>query len=74
VQQRRAAVVITPSALGLWLMADPIERSQAMVDLIDSADLVIVGDGETFTVARTHHDIVSHLETGNLPLLPAALA
>jgi hypothetical protein len=66
--------VITPSELGLWLLTDTIERSQAMVDLIASRDLVIVGDGETFTVARAHDDIISRLEAGNLPLAAAALA
>jgi hypothetical protein len=59
--------------LGLWLLADPLEHSRAMVDLIESADLVVVVDGDTFTVARTHNDIISRLETG-LPLPPAALA
>jgi hypothetical protein len=46
-----------------------------MVDLIESADLVIVADGETFTVGRTHSDVISRLETGSrLPLLPLTLA
>jgi hypothetical protein len=67
--------VITPSALGLWLLADPREHSQAMNDLIASQDLLVVVDGDTFAVMRAHGDIVSHLETGSyLPLPPAALA
>jgi hypothetical protein len=39
--------VITPSELGLWLLADPVNRSQSMIDLIESADMVIVPDGES---------------------------
>lgn len=65
---------MTPYALGLWLLADPIERSQAMVDLIESADLVVVCDGESFTVVRAHDDIISRMEAGNFPLPLAALA
>ena len=46
-----------------------------MVDLIESRDLVVVADGETFTVVRTHSDAISHYETGSrLPLLPPTLA
>jgi hypothetical protein len=64
--------VITPSELGIWLLADPIERTQAMYDLISSRDLLIVADGDTFTVVRAHNDIISRLETGNFPLPLAA--
>jgi hypothetical protein len=35
--------VITPTELGLWLLADPIGRSQSMIDLIESADMIIAG-------------------------------
>jgi uncharacterized protein (DUF924 family) len=65
---------VTPSALGLWLLADPLEHSQAMQDLVTSQDLVVVVDGDTFTVARTHNEIISRMEAGNFPLPPAALA
>jgi hypothetical protein len=65
---------VTPSALGLWLLADPAERSQAMIDLIASQDLLIVADSDTFAVVRAHDEIVWHLETGNhFPLAPMAL-
>jgi hypothetical protein len=67
--------VISPSALGLWLLADPLEHSQAMIDLIVSRDLLIVADGDTFAVVRAHGDDISRLETGSyLPLPPAVLA
>jgi uncharacterized protein (DUF924 family) len=65
---------VTPSALGIWLLADPIEHSQAMQDLVTSRDLLIAVDGDTFTVARAHNDIISRLKTGNFPLPLAALA
>jgi hypothetical protein len=60
--------------LGLWLLADPLEHSQAMQDLVTSQDLVVVVDGDTFTVARTHNEIISRMEAGNFPLPLAALA
>lgn len=67
--------MITPSELGIWLLADPIERSQAMHDLVISRDLLILSDGDTFTVVRAHDDTISRLETGShFPLPLAALA
>jgi hypothetical protein len=66
--------VITPPELGLWLLTETIERSQALQDLVTSRDLVVVVDGDIFTVARTHGDIISRMETGNFPLPLAALA
>jgi hypothetical protein len=45
--------VITPAELGLWLLADPVNHSQAMIDLLDSNDMVIVADGESFGSAAT---------------------
>ena len=54
VRQLRAAVVITPDDLALWLRADPVGRSQAMYDLTTTKDLAIVAAGETFTVVRAH--------------------
>jgi hypothetical protein len=68
-------MTITPVELSLWLLTDPARHAQDMAELIDSADLVIVADGETFTVVRTHSDVISRLETGSrLPLLPLTLA
>ena len=60
--------------LALWLRADPVERSQAAVDLIASNDLIIIPDGDTFTVARAHGEIISRLEAGSFPLPMAAMA
>ena len=67
--------MITPAELGLWLLADPVGHSQSMIDLIDSNDMVIVADGESFGMKRRHNDVISHYETGSaLPLLPLTLA
>ena len=64
--------MITPTELGLWLRTAPAQHSQDMVDLIESRDLVVVADGETFTVVRTHSDIISHYETGGRFPLPTS--
>jgi hypothetical protein len=65
--------MLDPAALGLWLRLDRT-HADALVSLLDSRDLQVVSDGETFTVIRSHSDVVSRLETGStLPPLPSAI-
>jgi hypothetical protein len=65
--------MITPVDLSIWLRSDTVDRAQALLDLIESHDLMIVPDDETFTVCRRHSNGISYLELGSaIPLLPRA--
>jgi hypothetical protein len=59
--------------LSLWLRCDP-DHVEAMCSLVESTDLAIVSDLDTFTVRRCHDNSVTRYECGPLPPMPATIA
>jgi hypothetical protein len=66
---------MTPIELQLWLRTSPAEHASAIAELIEAGDLHLVEDDTgQLRLVRAHLDMVTRLESGTLPALPAGTA
>ena len=65
---------MTADTLALWLAVETDDRVDAMVDLVESGDLLIVSDGNHFALVPGHTDMATRFEIGPLPMMAPGVA